>query len=258
MFRRIVPRPLLFRTATLVVPVPRPYPVLLFPSARKITASFSIVRAFSQSDGKNDGRQRPEPSNISAVRVFKAFNVRHHSPCVNQEDMKEKLIRDQVNPKKYNLVMIRYFTCSTTYEFDVLVPKEKQMAACVSDRVFIQYERGDFGEYLKEKLQSLPSPSSSSLVSKLKHAKNKRLCLKIADLVATNIRGMGAFANQDDDFGNGTFVGEVEVGEGRKWILERLTFYVQGREILREELEDGVLVRLCGGENAGGVLKSKG
>lgn len=131
--------------------------------------------------------------------------------------------------------MIYYYNRSSIYELDVVVPKEKDIDAYADDKLRVQYEGGCLAEFLKEKLQNVSEE------------KQRKLCLKIAELCGGGrIRGIHLTGSKYDC---GTFMAEVEVGTRKDWAKNHRRPYQEGRSILKEDLGDGVMVRLCEGEH---------
>lgn len=136
--------------------------------------------------------------------------------------------------------MIYYYKRSSVYELDVAVSKEKDIYAYAwGDKLHAKYEGGYLAEFLKEKLQSVSE------------AKERKLCLEIAELCGPGkIRGIHVIGNKYDC---GTFMAEVEVGTRKNWAKNRRRPYQERRNILKEDLGDCVMVRLCEGEHMGDI-----
>ena len=89
-------------------------------------------------------------------------------------------------------------------------------------------------QFLKEKLENISEE------------KRRGLCLKMAELCGGgNIRGINTISSKYD---YGTFIAEVEVGTRMDWAKNHGRPYQGRRDILKENFEDGVMLRLCEGQ----------
>ena len=167
---------------------------------------------------------------LLSERVLGALEVIHDS----RDQQVIAVNKAQINPGDHHLIAIYYYDRSSVYELDVPVPKEKDINAYADDKLHVKYEGGCFADFLKEKLQNVSEK------------KEKKLCLKIAELCGGGrIRGINRIGQEYDC---GTFMAEVEVGTRKDWAKNHRRPYDEGRSILKEDLGDGVMVRLCEGE----------
>ena len=136
--------------------------------------------------------------------------------------------------------MIYYYKGSFIYELNITVPKEKNICTYTCDnKLHVEYEDSCLAGFLKKKFSNL-----------FKGTKEERkLCLKIVELCGGS--KIWAICVINKSYNCELFEAEIEVGNCKNWKNNSTRPYGKRWDILKQDLGDGVMVRLCRGEHLG-------